>query len=130
MIVDAQGGSYDMALAEIRHGAKRSHWMWFIFPRITGLEHSAMAQRYAIRSLDEARACLEHSVLGRRLSECVTALQDLTDGTAAAVFGDIDVRKLRLSLTLFVAAGGVPLLEAALARWFGQGDPATLEILK
>ena len=76
--VAAQAGAYETALAEIRRGAKRSHWMWFIFPQISGLGHSPMAQRYAIGSLDEARAYLAHPVLGNRLRACVEALQDLT----------------------------------------------------
>lgn len=128
--VAAQDGSYDTALAEIRRGAKRSHWMWYIFPQIAGLGRSAMAQRYAISSMGEARAYLEHPLLGPRLRDCVSALQDLTRGTAETVFGEIDAIKLRSSLTLFSEAGGGPLFEAALARWFGGvPDPATLSIL-
>nr|WP_315383670.1 DUF1810 domain-containing protein [uncultured Sphingomonas sp.] len=129
--VAAQEGSYDTALAEIRRGAKRSHWMWYIFPQIAGLGRSAMAQRYAIASLAEARAYLEHPLLGPRLRDCVSALQDLTSGTAEAVFGEIDAIKLRSSLTLFEAAGAGPLFAAALDRWFGgTRDPATLAILE
>lgn len=128
--VAAQAGSYDTALAEIRRGAKRSHWMWYIFPQIAGLGRSDMARRYAIGSLDAARAYLGHPLLGPRLRDCVSALQDLTGGTAAGVFGDIDAVKLRSSLTLFDVAGGGPLFAAALARWFeGVPDPATLRIL-
>ena len=127
--IDAQATSYDMALAEIRRGAKRSHWVWFIFPQVAGLGSSAMAQRYAIGSLDEARAYLAHPMLGARLQAFVAALQDLTGTTAEAVFGCIDAVKLRSSLTLFVKAGGGPLLGAALTRWFGGSDQATLDIL-
>lgn len=127
--IDAQATSYDMALAEIRRVAKRSHWMWFIFPQVAGLGSSAMAQRYAIGSLDEARAYLAHPVLGVRLRACVAALQDLTGTTAEPVFGSIDAVKLRSSLTLFVKAGGEPLLEAALMRWSGGPDQATLNTL-
>lgn len=72
--VTAQEASYDTALAEIRRGAKRTHWMWFVFPQISGLGTSATSQRYAITSLDEARAYLAHPLLGRRLRECVAAL--------------------------------------------------------
>ena len=126
----AQDGIYEQALAEIRRGAKRSHWMWFIFPQVAGLGSSAMSQRYAIGSLDEARAYLEHPVLGRRLRECVSALQDLTNTTAREVFGEVDASKLCSSLTLFVEAGSVPLFEAALHRWFGaKPDTATLKLL-
>lgn len=129
--VSAQSDIYDVALAEIRRGAKRSHWMWFIFPQIVGLGRSAMAERYAIRSIDEARAFLDHPILGGRLRACVAALQDLTGTTADAIFGQIDAMKLRSSLTLFAtAAQGERLFEAALDRWFaGRPDEATLERL-
>ena len=126
----AQDGIYEQALAEIRRGVKRSHWMWFIFPQVVGLGRSAMSQRYAICSLDEARAYLEHPVLGRRLRDCVSALQDLTNTTACEVFGEVDAYKLCSSLTLFVEAGSSPLFEAALNRWFGgKPDTATLKLL-
>ncbi len=125
--VAAQAQIYDTALGEIRRGAKRSHWMWFIFPQIAGLGSSEMARRYAIASLDEARAYLAHPVLGARLRDCVAALQDLTGTSAEAVFGGIDALKLRSSLTLFVEAGGGGLFTAALDRWFGgEADAATL----
>jgi uncharacterized protein (DUF1810 family) len=128
--VDAQAGSYDTALAEIRRGAKRSHWMWYIFPQLAGLGSSAMAQRYAIRSIEEAQAYLAHPVLGGRLREIVGALQDLTGTTAEAVFGGVDAMKLKSSLTLFAEAGGGPLFTAALERWFeGWKDDATLRLL-
>ena len=73
---EAQAGVYDQALAELRAGAKRSHWMWFVFPQIAGLGHSAMSQRYAIGSLDEARAYLAHPVLGTRLREVAQVVAD------------------------------------------------------
>lgn len=126
----AQAGSFETALAEIRRGRKRSHWMWYIFPQIAGLGHSPMAERYAIRSLDEARAYLAHPVLGQRLRSCVAALQDLTGTTAQAVFGGIDALKLRSSLTLFAETSDTPLFTAALDRWFdGEKDDATLKLL-
>lgn len=129
--VSAQADSYETALGEIRRGAKRNHWMWYIFPQIVGLGSSPMAQQYAIGSLDEARAYLTHPVLGPRLRTCVEALQDLTDVTADDVFGQVDAMKLRSSLTLFCEAGGGPLFSAALNRWFGGvADPATLELLQ
>ncbi len=128
--LDAQEGVHALALAEIRRGAKRSHWMWYIFPQIAGLGSSAMSKRYAIGSIDEARAYLDHPVLGHRLRECVAALQDLTGTTAQEVFGAVDATKLRSSLTLFLEAGGEPLFRAALDRWFGgQADERTLELL-
>lgn len=128
--VSAQASSYETALAEIRRGAKRSHWMWYIFPQIAGLARSDMAQRYAIQSLDEARAYLAHPVLGQRMRECVAALQDLIGTTAEAVFGAVDAMKLKSSLTLFAEAGGGPLFTAALERWFdGWKDDVTLRLL-
>lgn len=125
--VDAQASVYEMALAEIRRGAKRGHWMWFIFPQIRGLGRTDMAQRFAIISLEEAQAYLAHPLLGARLRECVGALQDLTGTSAQAVFGSVDAMKLRSSLTLFAQAGGGGLFTAALDRWFdGEADAATL----
>jgi len=129
--VEAQHGTYETALAEIGAGAKRSHWMWFIFPQIAGLGTSAMAMRYAIASLDEAHAYLRHPLLGPRLIACVEALQALEGGTAERVFGAVDAMKLRSSLTLFEAAGGPPVIGAAIDRWFGgMPDRATLDILR
>jgi uncharacterized protein (DUF1810 family) len=128
--VSAQEATHEGALAEIRRGRKRGHWMWFIFPQLAGLGRSAMAQHYAIRSLDEARAYLGHPVLGPRLHACVEALQDLDHGSADSVFGEVDAMKLRSSLTLFEAAGGERLFSAALERWFeGHRDEATLSLL-
>lgn len=125
----AQAGSYEIALSEIRSGAKRSHWMWYIFPQLAGLGRSAVVKRYAIRSLDEARAYLAHPLLGTRLRRCVASLHDLTDTTAERVFGPVDAMKLRSSLTLFSEAGGGALFTAALDRWFGSKDPKTLALL-
>ncbi len=128
--VAAQHQTFDIALAEIRRGAKRTHWMWFVFPQVAGLGHSAMAARYAIHSLDEACAYLQHPLLGPRLRACVAALQDLPPIPAATVFGDIDAVKLRSCLTLFIEASGDRLFVAALKRWFGgMADNATLRLL-
>jgi uncharacterized protein (DUF1810 family) len=125
--VAAQAGSYDTALAEIRNGNKRSHWMWYIFPQVAGLGHSPMAQRYAIGSLDEARAYLAHPLLGSRLRECVAALDTLSGTTAEQVFGGIDAVKLRSSLTLFEAAGAP--FGQTLER-FGERDDRTLQLIR
>lgn len=128
--LDAQAVNFDAAVAELEAGHKRTHWIWYIFPQIAGLGSSAMARRYAVESLDEARAYLAHPVLGGRLRECVAALQDLTGTTAESVFGEIDASKLRSSLTLFIEAGAGALFSAALERWFdGERDPATLCLL-
>lgn len=126
--VAAQASSYDTALAEIRAGDKRSHWMWYIFPQIAGLGRSPMAQRYAIRSLDEASAYLDHPLLGNRMRECVAALDALSGTTAQRVFGDIDAIKLRSSLTLFEVAGAA--FRPTIKRWFGERDERTLSLLR
>lgn len=125
--ITAQEGIYETALDELRRGSKRSHWMWFIFPQFAGLGRSATAQHYAIGSINEAKAYLGHAILGARLQECVTALQDLTTANAQSVFGAVDAAKLRSSLTLFIEAGAGPLYQATLMRWFGnEPDPMTL----
>jgi uncharacterized protein (DUF1810 family) len=97
-------GTYDRALAELRAGAKTSHWMWFVFPQIAGLGNSAMAREYAISSLDEARAYLGHPVLGPRLRECAHVVADTRGRPAERIFGSVDAMKLRSSMTLFAAA--------------------------
>lgn len=128
--VEAQEQIYPRALAEIRRGAKRSHWMWYIFPQLAGLGRSATAQRYAISDVAEARAYLAHPLLGQRYIECVEAVQDLRGSDPVAVFGEVDSAKLRSSLTLFEAAGGSSLVAAALDRWFGgQRDDRTMALL-
>lgn len=128
--VEAQEPIYGRALDEIRRGEKRSHWMWFIFPQMAGLGRSAMAQRYAIASLAEARAYLDHTLLGPRYIACVEALQDLGSSDPVPVFGETDARKLRSSLTLFEAAYSRPILGAAIDRWFGgQRDEKTLRLI-
>ncbi len=128
--VSIQRETYARALDEIRRGRKRSHWIWYIFPQAAGLGHSAMSQRYAIGSTDEAHAFLDHPLLGARYRECVDALQALENSSAEAVFGAIDAAKLRSSLTLFAEVSAEPLFTAALDRWFdGLRDQATLRLL-
>ena len=128
--VDAQddGGTYAQALAELRAGAKRSHWMWFVFPQVAGLGGSPMAHRYAISGLAEARAYLAHPVLGPRLLECARALTELDGTDATAVLGSTDAMKLRSSMTLFAAAApDEPVFTAVLDQYFGgvQDDATT-----
>ncbi len=127
--VAAQADTYETALRELTLGRKRSHWMWYVFPQLRGLGRSAMAIRYGIGSLDEARAYVAHPLLGGRLRACVAALQDHVGPSAMQVFGEVDSVKLCSSLTLFAEAGGEPLFHAALARWCGEPDPATLRLL-
>jgi uncharacterized protein (DUF1810 family) len=126
--VQAQAPVYAQALAELRAGDKRSHWMWFVFPQHEALGRSATAMRYGIRSLDEARAYLAHPVLGARLRECCRVLRDLPgERNAHEIFGSPDDVKLRSCLTLFLlAAPGDPDFEACLARFYGgQRDERT-----
>lgn len=127
--MQAQEDSYSQALTEVRHGEKKSHWMWYVFPQMVGLGSSEMAKHYAIHSTSQARAYLAHPILGSRYREIVGALQDLDDADPVQVFGTIDARKLRSSLTLFAAASDDLSIGAALQRWFGSPDPATLAII-
>lgn len=126
--VAAQEGVHERALAELRAGEKRSHWMWFVFPQVAGLGSSPMAQRYAIGSLDEAKAYLAHPVLGERLRICTAAVNGVTGRSAHAIFGSPDDVKFRSSMTLFAhAAPNEPTFAEALTRYFGGApDPRTL----
>ena len=118
--VDAQAQAYDQALAELRAGRKRTHWMWFVLPQVAGLGRSALAQRFALRDLDEARAYAEHPVLGRRLVECARALTALDTADPVDVFGDVDAQKLRSSMTLFaLAVPDEPVFREVLDHYFG-----------
>jgi uncharacterized protein (DUF1810 family) len=124
--VGEQARVYDGVLDELRRGRKTGHWIWFIFPQIAGLGHSAMSQRFAIASLDEARAYLAHPVLGGRLRECAETLLGIEGHSAEAIFGSIDARKLRSSMTLFHrAAPDEPVFAAVLDRYF-EGVPDEL----
>jgi uncharacterized protein (DUF1810 family) len=129
--VDAQRPIYDRVVEELRAGRKTSHWIWFVFPQIAGLGHSAMSQRYAIGSLEEARAFLAHPVLGARLRECAALLLATRDRTAEQILGDIDAVKLRSSMTLFHrAAPDEALFHEVLERYFdGIADSATDRLL-
>jgi uncharacterized protein (DUF1810 family) len=104
--VDAQesGGTYAQALEELRAGRKTTHWIWFVFPQIAGLGRSETARAYAIASVEEARAYLEHPLLGPRLRESSQALLDLEGGSARGILGEVDAAKLRSSMTLFAHA--------------------------
>jgi uncharacterized protein (DUF1810 family) len=129
--VDAQAPVYARALAELKRGAKQTHWMWFIFPQIAGLGSSLTAQFYAIGSLAEARAYLAHPVLGPRLVECTTAVNAVAGRSAHAIFGSPDDFKFRSSLTLFrEAAPDEPAFGQALSSYFGgEPDPKTRQLL-
>ena len=129
--VDAQDPVYGEVCSELRQGRKRGHWMWFVFPQIVGLGHSATARRFAVASRQEAQAYLQHPVLGPRLREC-TLLVNLVEGrTLEEIFGHPDDLKFRSSMTLFAhAAPDNPVFEDALRKYCGAAyDPLTLERL-
>ena len=129
--VEAQRSTYERALAEVRSGRKRSHWMWYVFPQLAGLGRSAMSERYAIASLAEAAAYLRHPVLGLRLLECTTAVLELDGRSAHDIFGSPDDSKLRSCATLFalVSEPESPFAKL-LAKYFGgDRDEQTLRLL-
>jgi uncharacterized protein (DUF1810 family) len=129
--VDAQEGVFETALAELRAGRKRSHWMWFVFPQIAGLGKSPTAQYYAIRSQTEARAYLADPILGFRYRQSVGAIYEWAGKKSAAdILGEIDAVKLRSSLTLFEAASGDPQFATALSAFFDAPDSDTLQLLE
>jgi uncharacterized protein (DUF1810 family) len=129
--VSAQDGVYQVALAEIMAGDKRSHWMWFIFPQLAGLGTSSMAQRYALAGIDEAAEFLAHPVLGPRLIECCRAILKLQGKSARQIFGSPDDLKLRSSMTLFARVPSPPPeFQQVLDKYFaGEPDKRTLSIL-
>lgn len=128
----AQEAVYENVVAELRAGKKRSHWMWFIFPQIEGLGRSDMARRYAISSLEEARAYLAHPILGARLRECSRLVAELEGNTVEAIFGYPDDMKFHSSMTLFAqAAEDNQLFLDCLRKYFhGKPDALTLERLR
>ena len=129
------GGTFDRALAELRSGGKRSHWVWFVFPQVAGLGRSPAARTFAISGMDEARAYLAHPVLGPRLREAVLAVSGLSSHDPVDVMGSsIDAVKLRSSMTLFAAAASDDddgrLYRGVLDQYFdGVEDPATVALL-
>jgi uncharacterized protein (DUF1810 family) len=129
--VAAQSGVYELALSELRAGAKRTHWMWFVLPQLKGLGHSLMADRYGIEDLGEAEAYLADPLLGGRLRECVEAvLAHAENRDAATILGVVDAIKFHSCLTLFEAAGGGPLFARALDAFYGgERDRRTLAML-
>jgi len=130
--VEAQAVSYADALAEIRAGQKRSHWMWYVFPQIAGLGHSAMSERYAIRNEDEARAYLAHPILGPRLIECAEAVLSVRNKSAREIMGTPDDLKLRSSATLFahVAPPDSIFQRIIDTSYSSEPDPKTLRLLE
>lgn len=129
--VAAQQRVYATVCAELRAGAKRTHWIWFIFPQLRGLGRSSTAHRYGVASLDEARAYLRHPVLGPRLQECADLLLTHQERSATAILGHPDDMKVRSSMTLFGRAGDDEVFRAVLDAFYGgQEDPATVALLQ
>ena len=146
MAAQDHGGTYERAVAELRAGAKVSHWMWFVFPQVAGLGRSVMAREFAISTVAEARAYLAHPVLGPRLRECARIVASTEGRSAERIFGPVDAMKLRSSMTLFAAAdtpadgtadartgevrageAGQNVFRSVLAKHFGgEPDEATL----
>ena len=130
--VAAQSPVIDRALAELRGGDKRSHWMWFVFPQIAGLGHSSMARRFALAGLEEARAYLAHPVLGPRLLDATRLVIGHRDRSLKAIFGSPDDLKFISCMTLFMQAAGDahPEFRQALASFNnGKPDPRTLALI-
>jgi len=129
--IDAQESDYANALAEIKKGRKRTHWMWYIFPQILGLGFSEMSKRYAIKDLDEAEAYINHPILGQRLIEICSELLKLQSNNAHEIFGSPDDMKLRSSMTLFAALpDAYPVFKSVIDKFFnGAMDGATLRLL-
>jgi uncharacterized protein (DUF1810 family) len=127
----AQAGDYERAVSEIRSGQKRSHWMWYIFPQIDGLGFSPTAKHYAIRSLSEAQAYLDHPVLGPRLVECADAVMSLEGRSAGQIFGSPDDLKLRSCATLFATVSQPgSVFDRLLQKYFeGKRDDRTIQLL-
>jgi uncharacterized protein (DUF1810 family) len=129
--ISAQEGIYVRALAELRDGLKRSHWMWYVFPQIAGLGHSPTTRRYSIKSLEEARQYLAHPVLGPRLKECTEAVLAVQGQSASDIFGHPDDWKLQSSMTLFeLVSGPQSVFSRVLDKYYeGKRDARTLQIV-
>ncbi len=126
----AQKSIYETALRELQNGKKESHWMWFILPQIAGLGQSEKSKYYAIKDINEAKAYLDHSVLGKRFAECLNALLSCKSSNPVRIFGEIDALKFHSSLTLFLrAAPENELILAVLSKFYGATDFETDNIL-
>jgi uncharacterized protein (DUF1810 family) len=130
--VDAQDRVFNQVCSELRNGSKRSHWMWFIFPQIKGLGQSAVSVKYSISSLEEAKAYLNHSILGPRLRECTRLVNQIEGRSIEDIFGFPDDLKFHSSITLFAhAAPEDQVFQEALQKFFkGEIDPSTLDRLR
>lgn len=129
--VQAQSEVYSLALNEIKSGRKRSHWMWYIFPQLKGLGHSCNSNFYGISGAEEAKEYLEQPILGQRLTEVSNAILNLATDNAVDVFGGIDSRKLKSSMTLFDFVSPNDIFARVLDKYFnGQRDNRTIKILE
>lgn len=129
--VQAQSEVYSLALNEIKSGRKRSHWMWYIFPQLKGLGHSCNSNFYGISGAEEAKEYLEQPILGQRLTEVSNAILNLATDSAVDVFGGIDSRKLKSSMTLFDFVSPNDIFARVLDKYFnGQRDNRTIKILE
>ena len=129
--VEAQDKVYNNVLSELRAGHKTSHWMWFVFPQIAGLGFSSTTQFYAIKSIDEARAYLQHPILGPRLIECCEAVLSVQGRSAHDIFGSPDDMKLKSSMTLFANASPADSVFGRVLDYYfaGERDNRTLQLL-
>src|SRR6266550_4766638 len=129
--VRAQDEVYDTVLSELRSGRKTSHWMWFVFPQFAGLGTSEISQFYAIKSIGEARAYLEHPILGPRLTECSEALLSIRGRSAREIFGSPDDMKLKSCMTLLASISPVgSVFEKVLDHYYnGERDDRTLRLI-
>ncbi len=129
--VVAQKNVYPTVIEELKSGVKISHWMWFIFPQVEGLGRTEIAKKYAIKSLDEAKAYVAHPLLGKRLQECIELVLDIDGKSANAIFGYPDDLKFKSSMTLFlVAAPHIDLFQRAINKYYdGHQDRLTIKLL-
>lgn len=129
--IEAQNSVYDHVVEELKNGKKKTHWMWFIFPQITGLGYSAMSQKYAIKSKTEAIAYLEHPILGNRIKECTQLVIDVNEKPVLEIFGSPDNMKFHSSITLFhIVDENSKVFTNALAKYFANDlNTQTIEII-
>jgi len=129
--IDAQEADFTTALAEIKNGRKRSHWMWYIFPQLRGLGSSETSRYYGIQNIDEAEAYINHPILGQRLMEICLALLQLKTNDPNEIFGSPDDLKLRSSMTLFASLpDAYPVFQSVLEKFFnGKSDDKTLRLI-
>jgi uncharacterized protein (DUF1810 family) len=131
VVAQEADGAYSRALGELRSGRKTGHWMWFIFPQLAGLGRSDLSRLYSIATLSEARAYLDHPILGPRLIECTRVVSEVRGRTATEIFGAVDAMKLHSSMTLFMRAQAEePIFAAIIERYFdGEPDAPTEALL-